>query len=411
MKKILIASLCFLRAISCFSQAIDDVSLVVMGSGESKEIAVQSALRSAVEQAYGVFVSANTEILNDELVKDEIATVSSGNIKSYKEIDSQRMEDNSWIVSLRAVVSTSSLASYAQSKGASCEFAGAVFGANIKLIKLNQKNTKIAFKHMKSEIMQLANKGLFDYSITLGDPVSMGKKARVRATLDVLPNATTIAAINLIYKTLKDLSITEYTYHQIDRLGGYGESMNIYDGEWQRWYFYTGGFDIEDILKNSLWKFIIKDNLGNEYISPIDYPPCRMARPGEDWQEKLYGSGNVCQKTFDNGDFCVLLRNVKCPKTTFWCNYDNKIIPKRYIIENNDSEKRKNKSKNKQEYDPVTLLLGARFPLYTIEFDLEMPFDTMIKISEFEVLPRDSKLGGEEQYLRERGDARRTYQL
>ena len=44
------------------------VSLVVVGEGASKEEAVQSALRSAIEQSYGAFVSSNTTILNDELV-------------------------------------------------------------------------------------------------------------------------------------------------------------------------------------------------------------------------------------------------------------------------------------------------------------------------------------------------------
>ena len=47
-----------------------EVSLIVTGEGATKEEATNNALRSAVEQAFGVFVSANTEILNDELIKD-----------------------------------------------------------------------------------------------------------------------------------------------------------------------------------------------------------------------------------------------------------------------------------------------------------------------------------------------------
>ena len=63
----------------------DDVILVVSGDGPNKEEATKNALRSAIEQAYGTFVSANTSIVNDDLVKDEIATVASGNIKSFRE--------------------------------------------------------------------------------------------------------------------------------------------------------------------------------------------------------------------------------------------------------------------------------------------------------------------------------------
>ena len=46
----------------------NEVSLVVTGEGATKEEATNNALRSAIEQAFGVFVSANTEILNDEIV-------------------------------------------------------------------------------------------------------------------------------------------------------------------------------------------------------------------------------------------------------------------------------------------------------------------------------------------------------
>ena len=64
--------------------AKDEVLLIVSGDGSTKEEATKAALRSAIEQAFGTFVSSNTKILNDELVKDEIVTVASGNIKSYK---------------------------------------------------------------------------------------------------------------------------------------------------------------------------------------------------------------------------------------------------------------------------------------------------------------------------------------
>ena len=60
------------------------VTLTVVGSGKTIEEAKTNALRSAIEQAYGVFVSSNTEILNDELIKDEIVSISSGNIKEFK---------------------------------------------------------------------------------------------------------------------------------------------------------------------------------------------------------------------------------------------------------------------------------------------------------------------------------------
>ena len=74
MKQHLLIISFILLGINLYAQEIDKVTLVVSGEGATKEQATHMALRSAVEQAYGVFVSANTEILNDELVVEEIAT-------------------------------------------------------------------------------------------------------------------------------------------------------------------------------------------------------------------------------------------------------------------------------------------------------------------------------------------------
>lgn len=151
------------------AQTVDDVTLVVSGDGATKEDATNVALRSAVEQAYGVFVSANTEIVNDELVKDEIATVTAGNVKSYQELSATILPNGNHLVSLQAVVSTKKLAAYAQSKGASCEFAGATFGANLKLIELNQQNTKKAFDNMVSQLKTFIPY-LYERRLNVGNP-------------------------------------------------------------------------------------------------------------------------------------------------------------------------------------------------------------------------------------------------
>ena len=69
---------------SVFSQDHKTVTLTVSAQGETISEAKQNALRDAIEQAFGTFISSNTEILNDELVKDEIVSVSNGNIQDYR---------------------------------------------------------------------------------------------------------------------------------------------------------------------------------------------------------------------------------------------------------------------------------------------------------------------------------------
>ncbi len=147
----------------------DDVVLVVSGDGPNKEEATKNALRSAIEQAFGTFVSANTEILNDELIKDEIATVASGNIKTYKEIATTILPNGLCSVTISATVSTGKLVSYVQAHGGSAEFAGQTFMMEMKMRELNKENEIKAIEHLISLVRE--SKELFDYKVMLQTPI------------------------------------------------------------------------------------------------------------------------------------------------------------------------------------------------------------------------------------------------
>lgn len=174
MKNLLLICLMLTLVVSnVFSQsdsngATDDVTLVVSGDGANKEEATNVALRSAIEQVYGTFVSANTSIVNDELTKDEIVTISSGNIKSYEEIESLST-DNKTIVTLQATVSISKLVNYAKSKGASAEFAGSTFGMNMKMKELNRKNELAALDNLLVQVKAFLP-SLFEREMVLAEP-------------------------------------------------------------------------------------------------------------------------------------------------------------------------------------------------------------------------------------------------
>ena len=82
LKSIIFSSLLVFAQQVTFAQDADKtVTLVVSGQGKSQDEAKQKALRSAIEQAFGAFISSKTEILNDNLVKDEIVSVANGNIQ------------------------------------------------------------------------------------------------------------------------------------------------------------------------------------------------------------------------------------------------------------------------------------------------------------------------------------------
>lgn len=275
MRKLILLPIFIFSTVFAMAQMVDDVTLVVSGDGATKEAATHVALRSAIEQAYGVFVSANTEILNDELVKDEIATVASGNIKSYTELSATVLPNGNHLVSLQATVSTKSLATYAQSKGASCEFAGATFGANLKLVELNQKNTKIAFDHLLKQCSIIAE-GLYDTELTIGDPTAMGE---LYIEINYYSNQTTCDFIKLITNTLQALSLSPEEIQNLDKLQiqshkCYVDFIGANDGSDMEYTLYSRfpGKELEHILNKLIVNpWYVETNLENLRFSTFDF--------------------------------------------------------------------------------------------------------------------------------------------
>ena len=164
------------------TNANDEIALIVSGKAIDSEKATSIALRSAIEQAYGTFVSANTTILNDDLVKDEIVTISNGNIKSYKVLSEVRCEDGQIMVTVDATVCISKLVSYAKSKGASAEFAGATFAQSMKMKELNKKNELQALQNllvMTKEMLPLA----YNMKLSIAEPVIPQLDARTASII------------------------------------------------------------------------------------------------------------------------------------------------------------------------------------------------------------------------------------
>ena len=72
MKKIITTVILLLAIVNIFAKSNDVVTLTCSGSAKTEAEAINVALRSAIEQTYGAFISSNTRIINDKLVKDEI---------------------------------------------------------------------------------------------------------------------------------------------------------------------------------------------------------------------------------------------------------------------------------------------------------------------------------------------------
>lgn len=208
------------------SSTKDEVVLTVSGEGKTTDEATKVALRSAISQAFGVFVSTNTTLLNDDLVKDEIATLTSGNIKKYKELTNTTLANGLKSVTLEATVSISNLISYSKSKGASAEFAGATFamnmGMNMKMKELNKENERIALEHL-ADLMAVTLPFCYDIKCEVGEPTIPREQGTI-PTYDLplvvtfIPNKTAKGLNEHLIKSLESIRVSEKERAEYKRL-------------------------------------------------------------------------------------------------------------------------------------------------------------------------------------------------
>lgn len=219
MKKLLIA---ILISIPLFASAADEISLTASGNGSTQDAAVKSALRNAIEQAYGAFISTNTQVLNNKLVKDEIVSLSQGVVKSYNiESSAYIKERNVFFVTVRAVVSISSMASFVNEKTSSgVKVNMGVFDANIKLAELNKKAEKRIMENLVDFIATVPH--LWSYRMALDEPFVSDMYEglyQINGFVYVLKNENTIQILNLIKETLLSLSLSAEERANYDKWG------------------------------------------------------------------------------------------------------------------------------------------------------------------------------------------------
>lgn len=208
MKKILL-TLSLVFGISAFAQDDKTVTLVVSGQGKTQEESRQNALRSAIEQAFGAFISSKTEVLNDTIIKDEIVSVTNGNIQKYEIISEVQLPYNRWASTLKATVSIYKLTSFCESKGVTVEFKGGLFAMNIKLQELYRKNEKIAWDNCKLIITSLLSKG-FNSKLTTNDPVlEENNLYSIPIIIELETNEKFKSAMSILRSFCKSISLTE----------------------------------------------------------------------------------------------------------------------------------------------------------------------------------------------------------
>lgn len=239
--------------------AVDVVTLTVNGQGTTKEIATANALRSAIEQTFGVFVSANTTIVNDELVKDEIATVSSGNIQKYTEEACVNLPNGEIAVTLSATVSISKLVTYAKNHGSSAEFAGQTLAMNVKMKELNKQNEEKVLQHTISQLWQLTPH-MFDWEISITDPrlTDDGTHYAIGTSVTAKSTEASHSFYEILKGTLRSLSLTSEEIKEYDNINlpYKGIELVAYEGSYQYPVHYYLRSDFSNVFMNEVRRMI-----------------------------------------------------------------------------------------------------------------------------------------------------------
>lgn len=85
------------------------IKVIVTGVGADADAARRSAIRNAVEQVIGVYVSADTLVRNHVILKDEILGYSGGYVRDYRVVSEEQDRDGLVAVTIEADVVASKL--------------------------------------------------------------------------------------------------------------------------------------------------------------------------------------------------------------------------------------------------------------------------------------------------------------
>jgi hypothetical protein len=101
------------ESISLAQERLDSggsLQVVAEGAGKTRDDAIKDALRNAVRQAIGTFVDAESQVVNDRVIKDSVLLYSDGFVERFDVVPGTgTMQDGIFRVSISAEVKKNAL--------------------------------------------------------------------------------------------------------------------------------------------------------------------------------------------------------------------------------------------------------------------------------------------------------------
>jgi hypothetical protein len=197
------------------------IDLTVSGRGASKDSAILTALKSAINQGFSSFITTNTKIINDSLINDEVVQMSNGTINKFTILTSDSISNNDYSVVLKVLMAVNRMNDIVKSKGIESELDGAEFAFNQKLRILNDQNELKTLKSTLDIALSLFKKSI-DYKVIAFDPIASVDKSsnwEVPVNIDFQFNQNIKLFSSYLYNNFIKLSLTFSDFQNYKKLG------------------------------------------------------------------------------------------------------------------------------------------------------------------------------------------------
>ncbi len=208
------------------SQAEDDEMVILEAeAGEKKVIAdgygatagdaLQNALQNAVEQAAGAYVSSMTEIENDEIVKDEVLSLSHGFIKEHRKLSESKFDDEYKVV-VAAIIVEKQMIERLEASGIKVNYNASNLVSDLKAWD-NMKEDEYKMAKALFDVHEMKNYGIiWNYNLRVGEPQRRGDKYTVKGTVTATTNSNYSAEFYNLKNILSELALeTEEMKYQM----------------------------------------------------------------------------------------------------------------------------------------------------------------------------------------------------
>ena len=180
-----------------------EFSVFCSGNGVSRDMAIQNALRRAIEEHLGIFISAESLVQNKELISSNIMTYSQGFVESY-EVIQETNNTGGYQVQLAAEIATDKLEK-SISELPQLKIDGPIDFINLRLEKERISEADKIAKHLVDTIIAdgfIVQLGKLNYNSNTGDSetVDFNMEAIIRTNAKVWKQALEV---------LKKLNLTK----------------------------------------------------------------------------------------------------------------------------------------------------------------------------------------------------------